>query len=323
MPERSVSVLGLGSIGMRHARNLRGRGVAVTGFDPAEARRNAAIGIGAAVVAGRAEAIAASDIVVVASPNRQHFDDLADAVAAKRHVLVEKPIAHTLDGLAPVLADAARQGLVVFCGFNLRFHPAVVAAKECLAAGAIGRPIQASIHCGSYHPLWRPNDDYRRGYAADPMIGGVVFDMIHEIDLAIHLLGNATVAAASAVRSGLLDMPSDDMADFVLVHEGGARSNVHLDYLSRPAIRETRVLGTAGVLKIDLLARRMTYCGVDGTVADERTFPGSFAEDYVAEMDAFLARVAGDRTLGATGEDGLRSLEVAIEVRRMAGLPQA
>lgn len=316
-------MLGLGSIGLRHATNLSKRGYTVVGFDPDEGRRKGAANIGVRAVARREDAIVAADIVVIASPSQHHRADLADALTARRHVFVEKPIAHRSDGVSQMLAAAEAAGLVVFSGFNLRFHPAVVAAKERLSSGAIGRPIWANLICGSYLPSWRPNADYRKGYAADPKSGGVVLDIVHEIDLALHLLGPAHVAAASAVCSGLLDMPSDDIADFVLAHENGARSNLHLDYLSRPAVRTTRIAGEDGALELDLLTRRIVHRKADGTVAEESSFPGSFAEDYVAEMDAFVSRVEGAATPGATGDDGLRALEIALAVRNMSGLPHA
>jgi len=259
--------------------------------------------------------------VVIASPSHHHHADLVDALTAGRHVFVEKPIAHRSDGLSQMLTEAGAAGLIVFSGFNLRFHPAVIAAKERLDSRAIGRPVWANLICGSYLPSWRPNSDYRKGYAADPKTGGVVFDNVHEIDLALHLLGPARVAAASAICTGLLDMPSDDVADFVLAHEAGTRSNLHLDYLSRPAIRTTRIAGEDGLLELDLLARRLVHRGPDGATIEDLSFAGSFAEDYAAEMDAFMRRIKGAATLGATGDDGLRALEIALAVRSMSRLP--
>jgi predicted dehydrogenase len=321
VPSRSVSILGLGSIGMRHARNLQGRGVNVVGFDPDPARREALVAIGGQVAASRVEAIDTAEAVIIASPTGQHLDDLTDALKLGRHVFVEKPISHRLEGIRPLLDGAKRNGQVIAVGFNLRFHAAVIAAKRAVAAGSIGRPIWASVICGSFLPSWRPNTDYRNGYAANPRSGGVILDVVHEIDLALFLLGPGKVTTATAGRTGLLDMPSEDIADFTMLHDGGERSAIHLDYVSRPAIRTTRVVGGEGSLIIDLLKRQMQIFAPDGTVVADTAFPGSFDADYMAAMDAFLASLDGGGMSGASGEDGLRALEAALAARQFAGLP--
>lgn len=322
-PTRSaVGILGLGSIGLRHAQNLIARGVEVAGYDPEEKRRSMLAQLGGQPADTREAVLKGARAVVIASPSVEHFRDLRDAVSTGCHVLVEKPIAVRTEEVANVLADAANKKLEVFCGFNLRFHPCVAEAKIELDSGAIGRVLRASIECGSYLPDWRPGTDYRKGYAADPVSGGVIFDVIHEIDLALYLLGDARVDSASAACTGLLDIPSDDIADFVLLHKPGARSAIHVDYLTRPSVRQTRIVGTNGCLEIDLLKRKLTRFALDGKVAREATFEGSFANDYVAEIGAFLDRMEGRVTSGATGENGLNALEVALDVRRLAGLPQ-
>src|SRR5579859_6172833 len=68
--DRTISVLGLGSIGLRHATNLSKRGYTVVGFDPDEGRRKGAANIGVRAVARREDAIVAADIVVIASPSQ-------------------------------------------------------------------------------------------------------------------------------------------------------------------------------------------------------------------------------------------------------------
>jgi predicted dehydrogenase len=318
-----VAVLGLGSIGLRHARNLLARGHSVFAFDPDAARHQAVVALGGRCVPTRADAIHAANAVVVATPSDCHHDDLRVAVSASRHVLVEKPLAHRRDGIAEILHEAAQKQITVVCGFNLRFHPAVIAAKSALDSGAIGRPLRASFECATYLPDWRPGSDYRRGYAAHPATGGVVFDMIHEIDLALYLLGAGRVDSASVGRSGALEIASEDIANFVLWHDMGARSAIHLDYVTRPPVRRTRIVGTAGRIEIDLLERRFVRVEIDGRVGNNVSFPGAFADDYAAEMDAFLARTEGKTAAGATGEEGLRALSVALDIRRRAGLPEA
>ncbi len=318
----AVAVLGLGSIGLRHARNLRSLGVSVIGFDPLPARRDLVAAEGMATARSRDEAIDGSRAVVVATPNLLHLTDLAAAVDAGRHVFIEKPLAHTTVGVADILARARAKHLVVFAGLMLRWHPAVTWAAARINDGALGELLWGRSICASHLPSWRPGQDHRVGYASDQKTGGVLFDVIHEFDLLHHLLGAYRVATCTVRCTGRLGIPSDDLADAVLAHAGGAQSSLHVDYLTPVPVRVTDVTGTLGRLSIDLIARSATFWRA-GSVPELTNFVGSYDEDYVAEMRDFMACMAGEKVPRCSGEEALTVLEQIVDARRIATLPAA
>ena len=322
-PDLTVALLGLGSIGLRHARNLMGLGAAVVGFDPSPERRALLAKDGAAARDSREAALDGADAAVVASPNAQHLDDLRAALAAGCHVLVEKPLAHDDAGLEALLGRAEAADLTVFVAVNQRFNPTVEAGRARLVDGLLGEPLWARLLCASYLPHWRPQQDHRRGYAADPASGGVLFDVIHEFDLANHLLGPAETVAAAASCSGRLDMASDDSADVLLDHGRGLRSSLHLDYLTRPARRVTEVAGTEGLLRLDLAGRRLERWTAEGDRVEALRFGGAVDDDYRAEMAAFLDCCRGRAAPRCGGREGLMALRQVLEARRLCGLAQA
>ena len=103
-PITRVTVIGLGSIGSRHARNLRGMGVSVTGFDPDIQRRATATASGITTFPDRESALAVADAAIIASPTPCHIDDLAAAIEANCHALVEKPLGHRSDLRHPAVS---------------------------------------------------------------------------------------------------------------------------------------------------------------------------------------------------------------------------
>ena len=319
----TVAVLGLGSIGLRHARNLIALGKTVAGFDPSADRCKALTDIGGRAVADRAALIRDAEAVVVASPNRFHLSDLSEAVEAGKPVFVEKPLSHTLGGAEALLNRAQAQGVPVFAALNLRFHPAVVEARKRITAGELGHLLWGRLICASYLPDWRPGQDYRHGYASDPATGGVLFDIIHEFDVAHHLLGPATAVAAQARVSGTLEMRSEDVADVLLRHQSGATSSIHLDYITRPAQRVTEIAGSDGFLRLDIAGRRVTMTDTKGGVRLEKTYVTTFDDDYRDEMAAFLACAAGREKPLCDGREALAVLAQVIEARQLAALPQA
>ena len=287
-------VLGLGSIGHRHAVNLRCLGLDVAGYDPDPAA-DPTDASGLRRMPTRAALFAearAGDILVIASPSRQHEVDLADGIANGLHIFVEKPVGHRIPQLLALADRATAAGLVVYPGLNLRHHPAVIAARRLLSQGAIGAPLWGAFACHAYLPDWRPERDYRRGYAADTETGGVILDIVHEFDLAWHLLGPYEIDHAVTRRTGHLDLPTEDYAAAILRHSSGLLSTLQVDYVTRPPRRESTVAGTEGRLVIDVGARTLSVLASDGHVRNE-TYDTSFADDYVIEMRHFLSCVAG------------------------------
>ena len=321
--DMTVAVLGLGSMGLRHARNLLTLGVRVIGADPDSARRDALEAAGGLSTAERTSALAEAGAAVIATPNACHLDDLRASIEAGCHSLVEKPLAHTDAGLEALLTAADNKGLTVFVGVNQRFNPTIAAARNIIEAGQLGQPLWARLICSSYLPDWRPDSDYRTGYAADPQSGGVLFDVIHEFDIASYLLGPAQATAALASRSGQLEIASEDVADVLLQHDSGVVSNLHLDYVTRPPLRTTEVAGTEGRLLCDLRARTLHRWDRDGALVQDLGFDSPIDDDYLAEMTEFLACCAGEARPRCDGWEGLQVLRQVLAARRLSRLEAA
>lgn len=284
-----IGVVGHGSIGQRHAANIATLGHTAVVYDPANRRD----------VAFERVVYESCDAVVIATPTLYHLGGIRAAAERGKHMLVEKPIArHTL-GLAQLLDLAESNGAVVMVGCNMRFHPCVQQAKIWIDGGHIGRPLWAHFTCATL--------SMKAPYLSD----GVILNTgAHEVDMALHLLGPATVIIANA-RTGEF---GDDIADFVLEHESGARSSFHLDFVTPHEIREFWIAGDQKNIGVDLPKRRISL----GETSMQSA--GDYDRDYIDEMRAFINRIAGNDDYGATGEEGLRVLDVLLDVRKMAGL---
>ncbi|RAU22882.1 hypothetical protein CU669_05725 [Paramagnetospirillum kuznetsovii] len=315
-----IGVLGLGSIGLRHARNALSLGERVVGFDPSPERRALLEAEGGRIALSRDAALTASRAVVIASPSDRHEDDLAAAIAAGRHALVEKPLGHRIGRLPDLLEQADKAGLVIAAALNMRMHPCVQLTRAALADGALGRVLWGRFLAALYLPDWRPGQDFRQGYANDPKTGGAIFDYIHEFDLATHLLGSFRPLACVATRTGTLGLASEDMADAILEHANGVTSTIHVDYVTRPRLRGFHLAGTGGQIHVDLDQRHFRHVGNDGNVRVDVTMNGAYADDYRAEMAAFLASTKGAPPV-CGGAEALAVLEGVIQARTLAGLP--
>lgn len=318
-----LAILGLGSMGRKHAANARALGHAVIGFDPDHEARAALATSGGQACESQAEALAACDAVVIASPPRFHLRQIEAALAAGCHVLVEKPVADRIEDL-PQLVDRSRgQGLIFAVAQNLRYHPAVTAARDILVAHGIGRVLAASAIGVSPLVDWRPGSDHRANYAADPLSGGVIFDWVHEIDMLAWLLGPISAAGAVAENSGTLGIQAEETAGLLLRHKGGAVSSLMLSYLGRPARRGTEIFGEAGRLEIDIPARHLRHWDAHGAMCRDESFGGRHADDYVSELEAFCSAIGGGEPPRCMAGEATEILQQVLRLRQQAGLPLA
>lgn len=291
-----IGVVGYGSIGKRHAANARVLGHEVKGYDPL-------------VIVKRdfkfeRELYDWCDAAVIATPSNIHEAGLRACVERGKHVLVEKPISVGLGQLETLLRIADEKKLVVMMGNNLRFHP----VTEALEA-AVGRWRDDDVDVLWANFICATTTD-KSAYLSD---GVILCTGSHEVDLALHLFGPATVVIACTSH--------DVTADFVLQHEGGVRSSFHLDFETQREIRQITIGCRQASLVVDLPGRTMKSFDCNGM--DYMTkFRGSYDDDYREEMQNFISRIEKPNGWvdGATGKDGLAVLKVLLDVRKMAGL---
>jgi predicted dehydrogenase len=311
-----ASVLGLGSIGLRHAGNLQRLGLSVTGFDPNPTQQAKARQAGIALAPSRETAISTADVVVVATPTGRHLADMRDAVRAGKPVFVEKPLSHIDDSLDELLGRATAP---VFPALILRHDAAVNAARDTIAALGNGLRIDATVVCESFLPDWRPGADHTAGYAADPASGGALFDHIHEVDLAWFLFGPLTLQDTHFSNTGFLNLKTEERAELDLTH-GAGRVQVVVDYAAkgRAPRRETQANGPWGRLKLDILARSLEVWDSAGRVVRNEILPGDYQADYVDQMKLFINVASGRAQPSCTIGEALAVLRLVFAARRDA-----
>lgn len=245
----TVAVRGSGSIGSRHIEVLRGLGHSVIAV-PVRTDRQVELreqGVQTAQSLSSARAAGATHAVIATNTGR-HLADATEAVYAGLHVLVEKPLASTDEGIDELANAALRAGRSVHVAFCLRFDQSLGAFRAQLPA--VGAIHHVTIACQSYLPSWRPGRDHRTSYSASPVEGGVLRDLSHEIDYARWLFGrpNGPISALLA-NTGRLGIEAEDAASLAWRLEGGATLQMRLDYTTLHARRSILVQGSLGELE--------------------------------------------------------------------------
>jgi predicted dehydrogenase len=249
-------VVGLGSIGQRHARILQELGCRT--FTVSRRSGGDYAAIASAVTEARAE------YAVIATETANHaasLQELADA-GFRGSVLVEKPIYARTEPLV----DYPFTRLSI--GYNLRFHPVMTALADRIRGR---RTITVSAYVGQDIRDWRPGRDHRTTASATREAGGgVLRDLSHELDYLLWLFGPWRRVAALGGASGTRHIDVEDHLSLLLEMSGSQAVQLHMDYLDRPGIREIRVNLENETFEADLVGGQLSVNGKSRNYPSER-----------------------------------------------------
>ncbi|MHC1772507.1 MAG: Gfo/Idh/MocA family protein [Flexilinea sp.] len=192
------------------------------------------------------------DGVVIANPTALHLDIAIPAAKAGCAILLEKPISGTLERIPELKSALTSGGGKLLMGFQYRFHPGLLKARELIASGIIGRPLSFRALWGEYLPGWHPWEDYRKAYSArSDLGGGVALTLCHPLDYIRWLFGEISMIWGFSGKISDLEIAVDDLAEIGMQLGNGMVGTIHLDYFRRPGGNEMEVVGTDGVLHWD------------------------------------------------------------------------
>ena len=252
--------IGLGSIGMRHLKNLR----SLTD-EPIYALRtkidtelDKQYNITSMTSVKEAMALK-PDVVFITNPTSKHMSYAL--MFCDCHLFIEKPISTNSVDVAHLLAIMEANNKVCFVGYNYRFHPNVK-SYHC----DIGKVLYAQIQFGKWLPDWHPDEDYTKSYSArKEMGGGAVLALSHAIDYACWLFGDIKSVYAQTSKVSSLDIDVEDIASIILETRSRAIIEIHLDYLHSSFIHSIKVVYDNGTLENDLTDLKIR----DETFVDE------------------------------------------------------
>lgn len=267
-------VIGAGSIGQRHARNLAALDqkvdlISYRDFDAgAIARRTDVAGV----------------VIATATPIRLSLIKLC--VAQDWPFYVEKPLGWTKDQIADIYTAAAPVAARSMVGFMMRYHPAV----RALAALDLSDIYSFAFEIGHDVRQWRANWSFAQSYASDPAGGGVLLDLCHELDIAHCLFPDAKITSAASLDHR--DFAGVDFATRISL--AAPLGSVAMDYLSPVSQRKGQLRGTGQVIDLDLLSPAFTRD--DGTGAHRTAFDFDRNDMFLATMADFIALATGQAT---------------------------
>lgn len=266
----------------------------------------------------------APQLAVIASPSTFHIATARSLAQSGVHLLVEKPLSASLDGVAHLLETCHQQGTVLQTGYNLRFLPSLQRFRYLLNENVIGRVLSVRCEIGQYLPSWRPDTDYRQGVSARRELGGgALLELSHELDYLRWIFGEVDWVKATLSRQSDLEIDVEDTAHLILGFVPAADGHqligtVNLDFIRHDTTRLCTAIGVNGSLRWNGLTGVVEQFGA-GAKEWRELFNYSHQRDdsYLAEWQNFIACVTEQKTPLITGEDGLKVLQI-IEAARIS-----
>ncbi|OGF63352.1 hypothetical protein A2662_02610 [Candidatus Giovannonibacteria bacterium RIFCSPHIGHO2_01_FULL_45_33] len=252
-----ILIIGAGSIGTRHLKNLLKLGyknLAVCEPNEKKLKTVAELGNFALYknvkIALKAET---PDVVFVCNPTHLHVPTASLALDYGAHVFIEKPLSHNLAGVDALLKKAKKKKRTVMVACNWRFHEGFKKLKEVLDGNEYGKPILSRVFGGYYLPTARKNVNYKKIYAAGTKGGGVIIDSgAHGVDYLENFFGKTKYVTALKRTAHVLDIKSEEAAIIGLEHENGVISAIVTDYVSRKSNSRIEVITEKGILALDV-----------------------------------------------------------------------
>ena len=307
-----VGVVGVGVMGSNHARVLADlAGVKLVGIaDPDRKQRDfVSEALGCAGHADVEALIAGGvDAVTIAAPTHLHRDLALTCIRHGVHVLVEKPIASSVEEGHAIIAAAQRAGVTLMVGHVERFNPAVEAIKEAIRDEDI---LSIAITRVGPFPPRMSNV-------------GVVIDLaVHDIDLIRWFTDSEIVEVQPQLSSAIAER--EDIALLQFRTASGVLAHINTNWLTPFKARNVTVATRKKYVMGDLLTRQVTECfgfQPDGSYSMRHLSVGH-AEPLRAELQAFVSAIRSGERPAVTGEEGVASLEIAIRCLESTPVPSA
>jgi len=314
-----VLIVGLGSIGKRHVRIVRELfpKINITVLRHNQCDENNT-GVDSCVTTIEDAIDRKPQVAIIANPATMHLEVAMQLAKNNIHLLIEKPIAISSQGVQELINLCEQKQLVLMTAYNLRFMPSLMELQKQLQKNKIGRIFSIKSEVGQNLPSWRPDQDYRKSVSAQKKLGGgVLSELSHEIDYISWIFGPIEWVKSHISKVSNLEVDVEDNANIILGFGGKLdkefSATLNMDFIRQDITRMCTVIGDLGTLR---------WNGVLGTLHlyTEEThkwkllFSSLTERDYTykEEFKHFISSIESKKTTLISGTDGLNVI-LAIE----------
>lgn len=320
-----ILIVGLGSIGTRHAQLVRELmpdvQIAALRHQRGRDAENTAINC---CYTNLDEALKFQpQVAVIANPATYHLETALSLARAGVHLLIEKPLAASSRGIDELIETCSSRRIVMMVAYNLRFLPSLQKFRELLGKQRVGRVLSVRAEIGQFLPSWRPSTDYRQTVSAQASLGGgALLELSHEIDYLRWLFGEVNSVSSIQRKQSSLEIDVEDTAHLIMEFTSSQEvtpviANLSMDLIRHDTTRTCTVIGETGTLRWNALTGTVELFEQGGAWQTLFTHASQRNESYLAEWRHFLQCIEEGTQPLISGRDGLEVLRI-IEAARQS-----
>lgn len=331
-----VLIVGLGSIGQRHVRNLRhlmGEKVEIMAYRIR--KRSYVITEQSSIEQGTDLEEKYSiktydnfdhamdqkpDVIFICNPPDMHMPIALSAAKRGFPLFIEKPLSHRYDQVNELIELVESQNLVSFVGYQMRFHPCLQKLDALIKQKIIGQILSVRVELGEYLPGFHAYEDYRNMHESHhDRGGGVILSQIHELDYIYWLFGFPKRIFTIGGHLSRLEIDAEDTASSLMECNIEGKSipiHLHQDFIQCPPSRTCQIIGDEGKILVDLRTPTVNVFDSQGDHAETSFYEGFQRNQlFLDEMRHFLECLQRKQTPLVTVRDGAQSLRMALAAR--------
>jgi predicted dehydrogenase len=312
-----IAVIGYGSIGKRHVKNLASipnmQIIICTKQKIRNPHKNKI-----KIVNSIHDCIKENpDAAIIANESNLHIPISIQLAKLGIDLFIEKPLSNSLKDTEELVKIVRKKKIITQMGCQFRFHKGIKKIKQLISSNKLGKVISVRSECGSFLPNWHPYEDYTKSYAAKNSMGGVVLTNIHEIDYLYWYFGNITEVFSVTGKFSELEISADDLSVGILKFKNNVIAELHLDYFQKPDFRSCKIIGTKGTVFWDSDTNTVSLYDNKKDEWTKILKQSKYDRNlmFKEELAHFLNCVKKRQTtINPMEEDGIKTLEIGLNI---------
>ena len=324
MENMKFLVLGCGSIGKRHLRNLLSIGTKpenIFAVDPREDRIEEIKNLGIGNFSKDYNNIIQEDKIdaaLICSPTNLHIKQGIDLAKKNIHLFIEKPLDENNENIAELKSLVNSNNLTVALAYVFRFSPLTQKVKNILSNNTLGKVMYVRGEFSEYLPDFHPYEDYRTFYMAKKDLGGgSILDQSHIMDLIGYLFGEFKEVYAVNTNLSALEISTDDIAEMIVKMDGGCLASIHTDIFGRGHKKCLEVKAEKGNIFIDFLDNTVSVYKSDSkSIEVFNKFSKDFNLNYIDEINNFINSCNQKDKVMTSLEEGIKTMNLILTAKK-------
>jgi predicted dehydrogenase len=257
------------------------------------------------------------DCTLICTPPNSHIKIAKQALTNKSHVFIEKPLSNNLSGIKSIKKLAKKNSLNIFVGYVFRFDPGLQKVKKIIDSKKIGNLISVDAYEGWYLPLWRPWQNYKKSYTGSEKLGGgIILDGSHELNYLFWICGKA-----KEVFSYYSDIPSmkigaEGIAEILLKFNSKLIGRIHLDFVNPKYNRHCEIIGDKGSIRWSFEKKTIEIQKSGQKKFEQIKYADDNNQMYLDEMKYLIKCLKGKKNDLISIDDAEKTLQFSLAIKK-------